>query len=731
MRKSKFFVLTMVIAMVFSLFPLQASNAQMEDNTLIKGSGPGVYWYVGGNRYVFPSEKVYKSWFDNFDNIVQISDEALGEITIGGNVTYRPGVRMIKIQTDPKVYAVGRGGVLYWVANEEVAKGLYGGDWNKMIDDLADAYFVNYEMGSAIENLAQVDLGKQRDETPTPSFNLRRYAVTTLPEPPEIDYQTGPVIVGGQPDGKFAEITVEPYRGSIQKKFVDVRFKESVTEVVGRLFDNETDRIEDEFIPLTSDPELRHFELILGGDLPAGDYTLAITAKKASGEYYTDGELVTIEYPDFYMDDVQITQVAEGDWEIFVKFNHPANILSVEAFRGQSKFSLFGNFAQMIPVSDDSQIIQLKGLSPNMDVRFRVNAMRADVGPMGDSVPYTYEGIFNTGPAYVAPEELEPEPSPQKLEVMSLSDSEVTTVGIGSPWNSRKVMVKYNMAPKKVTLKLYRSTPESFVNTFILNVAEGKTEFSKEFSGLWQNMNYNYQFIAEDDDGSEVIDLGVFKTTTAQPLRSFNGSLSIGSDKQIYTTADQIIINSNVQTTAFEEWHIQDFLVYEEGAYAPYGCSKSFHCTVRPLMKETTLPYERRFRAVLYDDQSNRLESDWISVVVNPDFEPEYRITNVEIGKPLRADGTYIESMRDLYIDFNRPSKDIRLQIVETQTGVVHTDYMRPDYLVGPDGITTAAMGGQSSFKPNTKYTFTIESVDNANPLNTAKYVGYFETGEF
>jgi hypothetical protein len=121
--------------------------------SLIKGSLPAVY-YCGadGKRYVFVNDKAFLSWFADFSGVQIVSDETLASITIGGNITYRPGSRMVKIVSDLKVYAVARGGVLRWVSSEAIAAGLYGSTWNMMIDDVPDSFFVNYTIGTPISS---------------------------------------------------------------------------------------------------------------------------------------------------------------------------------------------------------------------------------------------------------------------------------------------------------------------------------------------------------------------------------------------------------------------------------------------------------------------------------------------------------------------------------------------------------------------------------------------------
>ncbi len=119
--------------------------------SLIKGSLSSVYYCgANGKRYVFVNDRAYFSWYQDFSTIKTISDADLALIPLGGNITYRPGSRMIKIQSDPRVYVISRGGILRWVSSEAIAAALYGANWATMIDDVSDAFFVNYTVGAPI-----------------------------------------------------------------------------------------------------------------------------------------------------------------------------------------------------------------------------------------------------------------------------------------------------------------------------------------------------------------------------------------------------------------------------------------------------------------------------------------------------------------------------------------------------------------------------------------------------
>lgn len=152
----------------------QAQNGS--SNKVIKARGNATLYYQGGDgkRYVFPNEKTYFSWYDNFDEVTELSEEEIAQLPLAGNVRYRPGVLMVKLQTDPKVYVVGANGLLRWLTNEEVAKKLYGENWNLLIDDVPDSFFANYEVGDPVDE--ESDFDPEEEETQIGSIAQNRIA---------------------------------------------------------------------------------------------------------------------------------------------------------------------------------------------------------------------------------------------------------------------------------------------------------------------------------------------------------------------------------------------------------------------------------------------------------------------------------------------------------------------------------------------------------------------------
>lgn len=120
-------------------------------------------YYVGadGRRHAFTNDKAFFTWYQDFSSVKTVTADKLASIPLGANVRYRPGAKMVKFTTDPKVYAVSLGGQLRWIKTEELAKALYGDAWNLKIDDLSDAFYVNYSFGDPIAAAADFSISAQ------------------------------------------------------------------------------------------------------------------------------------------------------------------------------------------------------------------------------------------------------------------------------------------------------------------------------------------------------------------------------------------------------------------------------------------------------------------------------------------------------------------------------------------------------------------------------------------
>jgi len=149
-----------ILSMSMLMVPVQV-GAAAQAGDLIKMNGLSSVYYLGsdGKRYVFPNEATYFSWYSDFSGVVTISQSELEALPLGKNVTVRPGTKLVKITTNPSVYAVTPGGILVKVPDEATAKTLWGDNWAKRVVDVADAFFTNYTISSGMVSAAAYPAG--------------------------------------------------------------------------------------------------------------------------------------------------------------------------------------------------------------------------------------------------------------------------------------------------------------------------------------------------------------------------------------------------------------------------------------------------------------------------------------------------------------------------------------------------------------------------------------------
>ena len=169
----KFFTVSVMLMTILSMSVVAAPQAQATASAgdLIKMSGLSSVYYLAadGKRYVFPNENSYFSWYGDFSSVVTISQSELESYPLGKNITMRPGTKLVKITTDPKVYAVEPNGSLVWVPSETVASTLYGSNWARRIVDVPDAFFTNYTIAT----------GRQVSATAYPTGSLVKFSGST------------------------------------------------------------------------------------------------------------------------------------------------------------------------------------------------------------------------------------------------------------------------------------------------------------------------------------------------------------------------------------------------------------------------------------------------------------------------------------------------------------------------------------------------------------------------
>ena len=133
---------------------VDGTQASLAPGGLFRGETlSGVYLINDdGTRSVFPHASVFESYGYSFDDVVMVQDDQLQKLELGGRVTMAPG-RMIKIQSDNRVFQVQDDGTISHIPDEATAIALYGETWNQQITDVSVTFWGDYPLGEALASL--------------------------------------------------------------------------------------------------------------------------------------------------------------------------------------------------------------------------------------------------------------------------------------------------------------------------------------------------------------------------------------------------------------------------------------------------------------------------------------------------------------------------------------------------------------------------------------------------
>jgi hypothetical protein len=128
-----------------------------------------------GMRHAFPNPSVYFSRHCDFSNIHVLSSQTLARLRLGPNMTYQPGLRLVKFLSVPTTYLVQTPNILRAIPDEAAAVMIAGADWNKQVSDITDAFYLDYVIGTPVSDLTGLELAPPRcaaaqgEETPVPA----------------------------------------------------------------------------------------------------------------------------------------------------------------------------------------------------------------------------------------------------------------------------------------------------------------------------------------------------------------------------------------------------------------------------------------------------------------------------------------------------------------------------------------------------------------------------------
>lgn len=150
------------------------SLVKLPDDGNVSTQADSAVYFIGadGRRHAFPNANVFFTWYSNFNDVRIVSSADLASIPLGGNATYHPGLRMVKFTTDARVYVVVGARTLRPIASEAVARTLYGAEWNRKIDDIADTFYTDYRFGAEVAAVGDVNVSAVRDAVSSISDTL-------------------------------------------------------------------------------------------------------------------------------------------------------------------------------------------------------------------------------------------------------------------------------------------------------------------------------------------------------------------------------------------------------------------------------------------------------------------------------------------------------------------------------------------------------------------------------
>ena len=121
---------------------------------LVRGNSyPTIYLVTDDlKRHPLWDATTYFTWTDSWDRVVWVTDATLATLPLSSPLLPKPGVVLVKIQSDSNVYAVdANDGITYqlrWVPTEDIAVNLYGGAWADYVIDVEPTTLARYDDGA-------------------------------------------------------------------------------------------------------------------------------------------------------------------------------------------------------------------------------------------------------------------------------------------------------------------------------------------------------------------------------------------------------------------------------------------------------------------------------------------------------------------------------------------------------------------------------------------------------
>jgi len=140
----------------------EAINAVASGDVLRGEHYPTVYWIDGDlHRRPFQDAQTYFTYYSSWNNVRTVTDATLATLTMGKPMLPKAGVVLVKIVSDPRVYALQTDGsgatLLRWIPSEAVAITLYGNAWADYVIDVPSTSYTQFGHGADMTSSVTVD----------------------------------------------------------------------------------------------------------------------------------------------------------------------------------------------------------------------------------------------------------------------------------------------------------------------------------------------------------------------------------------------------------------------------------------------------------------------------------------------------------------------------------------------------------------------------------------------
>lgn len=146
----------------------------VDTSSVVTTSTNATVYFLSGeeNRRAFINENAYFTYFDSFTGVDEIAATDLSGYTLTGLMLPKAGVVLVKIQSDPRVYALEENPedmfepILREITSEEITIEMYGSNWADYVIDIEPTFFTHFTVGDAITSPIDVDVSimKTREE---------------------------------------------------------------------------------------------------------------------------------------------------------------------------------------------------------------------------------------------------------------------------------------------------------------------------------------------------------------------------------------------------------------------------------------------------------------------------------------------------------------------------------------------------------------------------------------